>query len=125
VKGTGDVDAKEIAKQIFPHYRKTQRVGLAQATLVYTLLKDRPDQSLDPREFCEMYRAADYKAAVASIKRRGEQDGRSKLTQGQVEEIRRRYGQGEVTYKTLAEEFGVTFETIGKIIRCEIWKTEG
>jgi len=118
-------DAKTIARQTFSHYRKTGRIGLAQASLIFCLLKDRPDQSLGPREFHRMYQAADYKSMVASIKRHGEQDGRSKLTQEQVEEIRRRYGQGGVTYKILGEEFGTSRENIYKVIKGKTWKSAG
>jgi len=118
-------DAKEIAKRIFPHCWKTQRIGLAQASLTHSLLKDRPDQSLDPSEFHQLYQAADYKAVVASIKRHGEQDGQSKLTREQVNEIRRRYAGGGVTYRALGEEFGTSRENIYKVIKGKTWKSAG
>jgi len=52
---------------------------------------------------------------------RGEQHGRSKLTEMQVREIRARYERGSATYKSVAREYGVTRECIGAIIRREVW----
>lgn len=55
----------------------------------------------------------------------GEQNGQSKLTIGQVGEIRRRYRKHSKTpgerSSDLAKEFGVTRQTITTIIRRESW----
>ena len=42
--------------------------------------------------------------------------GSSKLTDGAVREIRRRYGNGGETRVSLAAEFGVTESTIGRVV---------
>ncbi len=58
-------------------------------------------------------------------RRRGELNGRAKLTAENVTEIRRRYawyGKGGETLKELAKEFGVTFILISKIINKKLWK---
>jgi len=47
---------------------------------------------------------------------RGETNGKSKLTEQQVREIREKYIPREYTYKKLAEEYGVVYSTIGYII---------
>lgn len=61
---------------------------------------------------------------------RGERSASRKLTAAQVAEIRRRYGPyrkhhaGWETQRGLAEEFGVNWQQIGRIIRGEVWCDE-
>lgn len=50
---------------------------------------------------------------------RGENAGRSKLTQGQVDQMRVMYSAGGVTQKKLGEQFGICGSAVGYIIRCE------
>lgn len=45
----------------------------------------------------------------------------AKLTPQQVQEIRSRYEAGGIRYSTLAEEYGVSKETIGAIVRTDTW----
>jgi hypothetical protein len=51
----------------------------------------------------------------------GEDNGRAKLTEAQVIEIRYLFAQGEATHRRLGEKFGVSYGTIGKLIRRESW----
>jgi hypothetical protein len=52
----------------------------------------------------------------------GEQSGASKLTNGDVEEIRRLYATGEWILKRLAERFGISISGISRIVRRAGWK---
>ena len=52
---------------------------------------------------------------------KGQRNGRAKLTPGHVRTIRKRYEGGGVSYRQLAEEYGVDHSTIGQIIRGETW----
>lgn len=67
--------------------------------------------------------AADNQADMAAKGRaaKGEGNGQSKLTEGQVIEIRRRYAAGGVCQRQLGEEYGVHRHSIGKIVRFERW----
>jgi hypothetical protein len=121
----GDVGAREICKRLFPHYWKTQRIGLTQASLVYSLLKDRPDRSLDSWEFHQMYQAADYAAMVFQLKRRGRENASTRLTEEQVKEIRERYARGVATYRVLAEDYGTSTENVYQIVKGRTWKVKG
>jgi len=51
--------------------------------------------------------------------KRGEESHLSRLTENNIREIRSR---GDSIYADLAEEFGVTPSTIGKIVRRETWR---
>jgi DNA-binding XRE family transcriptional regulator len=53
---------------------------------------------------------------------RGECNGRAKLTQAVVDEIRRLYSAGGWTKSALAKRFGVSDVTIGNIIAGRTWK---
>lgn len=53
---------------------------------------------------------------------RGEQGSNARLTWEQVHEIRARYGAGGARLQDLADEYGVNFGTIGKIVRGDRWK---
>lgn len=52
----------------------------------------------------------------------GEASGRAKLTEKQVREIRKRYAEGGVTYRSLAKEYVIGREMIGCIVRYKNWK---
>lgn len=59
-------------------------------------------------------------------RRIGEANGRAKLTEEDVSEIRRRYakfGKGGETLKELASKFGVSFTLISAIIKRRLWKS--
>ena len=50
----------------------------------------------------------------------GETNGRSKLTEDDVLEIRRKYGEGLKGYR-LAQEYGISPQALNKIIRKKLW----
>jgi len=52
----------------------------------------------------------------------GEINGRSKLTKDDVREIRKKYEETNISYSDLAEQYGISFGTVGKIIRRERWQ---
>ncbi len=52
---------------------------------------------------------------------RGELNHRNKLTAQDVSELRRLHIQEGVSYSRLARKFGITFGSVGKIIRRERW----
>lgn len=52
----------------------------------------------------------------------GEKHGNAKLTAGDVRTIRRLYANGNVTMNQLAEEFGVGFSNISKIVNRVAWR---
>ena len=52
---------------------------------------------------------------------KGTHSGTAKLTEEQVLEIRRRYADGGVTYRSLGRDYGVGFKAISKIVRRERW----
>lgn len=52
---------------------------------------------------------------------RGEANGSSKLTQFQVDEIRRRYAKGGISQRKLADEYGVKQQAVSKIIKGLRW----
>lgn len=52
---------------------------------------------------------------------RGERNSQSKLTADQVRTIRTRYADGGVLQSTLADEYGLTFQTISNIVRRRSW----
>jgi len=53
---------------------------------------------------------------------RGERNGESKLTESEVLKIRESYATGGESYTTLANRFGVAFQTIGKIVTRKKWR---
>jgi len=55
----------------------------------------------------------------------GQKNPASKLTDRQVKEIREQYARGGITQKQLGNKYGVTFQTISKIVRGERRKTQG
>lgn len=52
---------------------------------------------------------------------RGEDHGQAKLTDAAVEQIRQDYAAGGVTHRELAVQYGVTYGSIGPILRGETW----
>lgn len=54
--------------------------------------------------------------------RRGEKHHRAKLTEAQAREIKRRFTAGGYTHRQLAEEYGVTTNTVGMLVRGITWK---
>lgn len=52
----------------------------------------------------------------------GERMGSAKLIQANVDYIRYRYAQGGITYRTLANEFGICKDHVGDIVRNVCWK---
>lgn len=52
---------------------------------------------------------------------RGEKSASAKITEAQVVEIRRRYGEGNVTQSQLAAEFGMSQGSVGDIVRKRRW----
>lgn len=66
-------------------------------------------------------KATDETKLKMSMKRRGEDNGRAKLTADQVLEMRARTANGE-DYKDLAAEYGVSKTTASSIINRRTWK---
>lgn len=62
-------------------------------------------------------------AAAKGRSPRGERNGRAKLTESEVEEIRRIYASGGVLQKTIAAKYGVTQSHISTVVRRAGWKT--
>jgi hypothetical protein len=56
--------------------------------------------------------------------RAGWKPATTKLTEGQVREIRERYGRGGVSQRVLAAEFGTSQINVSRIVRAETWRTE-
>lgn len=55
----------------------------------------------------------------------GEKQYRSKMTEQQVLEMRRRYMSGQVSQREIASEYGVKQSTVGKIVTGENWSHVG
>lgn len=54
----------------------------------------------------------------------GSDNHNSKLTQQQVDDIRKRYSKRDVSYSQLASEYGVSDALIGRIVNNKTWKTQ-
>lgn len=54
----------------------------------------------------------------------GEKNGRAKLSWEKVQEIREKYSTNNYTYRSLAEEYGVTHRIICLIINNKIWRRD-
>ena len=52
----------------------------------------------------------------------GEAHGWAKLTAEQVRAIRQRYAEGDILQRELAALYGVTHQTVSKIVRGDIWR---
>lgn len=55
---------------------------------------------------------------------RGVKNGRAKLTEEQVAEIRERYANGDIGYGTLAKEYGIQKSHVASIIKGRLWKRD-
>lgn len=64
--------------------------------------------------------AADKIKHGTTTRVRGEQNGSNKLTESDVQEIRRRSGSGE-PYQSIAADFGITRQHVGVISRRKKW----
>jgi hypothetical protein len=53
----------------------------------------------------------------------GEDNGNAKVTTQKVKLMRILYGTSNYTYKSLATKFGISVVQVGRIIRCESWRT--
>lgn len=93
----------------FKPFPKVERIALAKASLVQRKPR-RPVRT--PAE-----QAAFRYARTA----RGERSGSAKLTQSEMEQIRRRYAQGNVSQKELGQTFGVNPSTIQRIVAGKRW----
>jgi len=56
-----------------------------------------------------------------SFRARGERHGNAKLTAEQVRAIRRDRDAHDTAFRVLAERFGVSVSTVGRILRRETW----
>lgn len=56
-----------------------------------------------------------------SVRRRGERNGRARLTAVQVATIRMRYARGGIRQHDLAAEYGVSATNVSEIIRNKTW----
>jgi hypothetical protein len=77
----------------------------------------REDNMQDAVQRGRMSRGAAH--SVSFVPARGERNGNSRLTQAQVDEIRRRGG--TISQRALAAEFGVSHRSIGKILIGQMW----
>lgn len=68
------------------------------------------------------YNKAKRPADIVSRIHSAERSGKTKLTWTMVNSIRQRCATGTITKKQLANEYNVDPSTIGRIIRCEVWK---
>jgi hypothetical protein len=59
---------------------------------------------------------------LAGRQNKGETNGQHKLKEYQVLQIREKYAAGGITYKMLAEEYGVHIGTIVPIVKRKTWK---
>lgn len=59
--------------------------------------------------------------AIGLINTRGEANPQSKLTQDQVQKIRKLYASGEYLQREIGEMFGVTKHTVSAIVRGKNW----
>ena len=51
----------------------------------------------------------------------GARNGKAKLSEAAVREIRRRYAEGGITHSALAAEYGIAAQGIARIVRGELW----
>lgn len=60
--------------------------------------------------------------APTELKRHlGEKNGRAKLTEDKVREIRVLYASGEFSYRALGKRFGVSCQLVSQIVNYKIW----
>lgn len=65
--------------------------------------------------------ASHYNYGNANAPQRGTNNGRAKLTEDDVRQIRRMWDNGTLSKRRIAEHFNVTDVLIGKIVRRELW----
>ncbi len=59
--------------------------------------------------------------AKPSFRARGERHGNAKLTAEQVRAIRRDRATHDTAFRVLAERFGISVSTVGRVLRRETW----
>lgn len=111
-----------IALQLGLSYKQvTQEAGV--------LYIERRRKPVDPK--VEAARARDLELFEQEKQREPKQDRKArqtirspwgKLDHAKAEEIRQAYAQGDMTYAKLAEQYGVTRETIRLVVANKIWK---
>lgn len=68
-------------------------------------------------------RADAFRNGVAKMPNlKGEGHGQAKITEDDALEIRKRYNEGDITQKALAEEYGLTQQGVSDIINRRSWK---
>lgn len=79
--------------------------------------------SLDPDHYSPRCKACHkiFDLAASDTPARGERQGRSKLTEVQVREIRRRYTSGDIGFQRLANEYGVSKKLVLNIVHRRAW----
>lgn len=74
-------------------------------------------------EWCTAQENSNH-AVSTGLAASGSRIAQSKLNINQVEEIKLKYSNGDVTYFDLAEQYNVSFSIIGQIVRNEIWQNK-
>lgn len=69
-----------------------------------------------------VFRGRAVRVTGDAVANKGSVNGRAKLTEEQVKEIRLKYSAGGVTYKSLAKEYSVSYGLIGFIIQRRNWR---
>ena len=54
----------------------------------------------------------------------GENNGNAKLTNDKALEIRARYAEGNTSHRKLAKEYGVSYRTIGHLLKGDTWNSK-
>lgn len=87
----------------------------------------RHDNRLENLEYMTTLENARYSAKAGRLSGRqglsGENSTKAKLTWVQVAEIREAYSGGGVTQRQLAKQYGITQQTVCKVVTEETWKT--
>jgi hypothetical protein len=107
------------------HYSRTSPEKLARGdrngSRTHPERRPRGDQNTSRSHPERLVRGDCHYARLHPETKRGERNGRAKLTWEIVRQIRSRYAVGDVTYMQLAAEYSVYFSTICKVVRREIW----
>lgn len=53
---------------------------------------------------------------------KGEKHHKSKVTESEVQEIRRRYAQGGISQRKLGKQYGISGDAVNKIVNFKTWK---
>lgn len=84
---------------------------------------NKTDNRLSNLEYCSKQQNRHHAIELnLMISLKGEGNIKARLTQSQVDEIRRRYAAGGITQKQLGEIFGVRNTQVSRIVRGEHWK---